>query len=53
MFRETQDADVAVDHGGGMASDREAIPTSPGPMSRRRTSEFISKRQTANLIAAL
>jgi hypothetical protein len=53
MFRETQDADLAVAHGGGMASDKEIIATSPGPTSRQRTTEFISKRQTANLIAAL
>ena len=52
MFRETQDADVAVDHGGGMASDREIIATSPGPTSQQRTTEFISKRQTTNLMAA-
>jgi hypothetical protein len=53
MFRETQDVDLAVAHGGGMASDKEIIATSPGPTSRQRTTEFISKRQTANLIAAL
>jgi hypothetical protein len=52
MLREIPEAEPAIDQDGGPASDSASVAGSLGPTSQQRTTEFISKRQTTNLMAA-
>jgi hypothetical protein len=52
-FHEAPHEDGAVlDYGGATPHDGDKLATSAPKRKRRRTNEFISKRQTTNLIAA-